>query len=85
MRVWKYSFKIEHGAQRCTIPKNGKILSVHMQGKLLCAWVLVDPQGRAENRTFFVCATGEDIEPGLKFLGTAVDGAYVWHLFEQLV
>ena len=69
------------------MPKNSKLLSVAMQGSSLCLWALVDtdyPMGTAQVRIFGTGWENSDVG-SLEFLGTVLDGIYVWHVFGAVI
>lgn len=89
MRIWKYGAPEPGSLRHHMIPAGGQFLSVQMQGDLVQMWFLVDPSQRMEQRTFAMCGTGSDVEylfdpRRAGFLGTVLDGPFVWHAFEVL-
>lgn len=67
------------------MPLGAEIVTVGLQGDSMYLWALVDPdEKREEVIKIKVIGTGHDFEPsGLKYLGTAFQGAWVWHVYED--
>jgi hypothetical protein len=85
MQIWKYSLLGEGGTGTFLISKEAKIVTVAMQGGVLCFWAIVDPARKKVSRSFSVIGTGYEIPKFSEYVGTAFDGGFVWHLFEQQV
>jgi len=69
------------------MPSGAQILSWQEQNGQMCVWALVDPSSPVETRRFRWAGTGHDIDEldgHLKFIGTAQQGSFVWHLFEVI-
>lgn len=82
LTVWKWGFAVADGAQLREIPERAQILHVGMQGSDVCLWCQVDSTRLRENRSFRVVGTGHPVDHSWKYRGTAIDGAFVWHLYE---
>ena len=84
--IWKY--KLEPGRQVITVPQGSQILSVNNQDLTPCLWVMVDDERQRTEVIIEVFGTGHKIEVGSgierKFLGTAVCGFFVWHVFARI-
>ncbi len=92
MRVWKYELPNGHRFE-LDLPKKAVVISVGIQNKKLCIWVLVDVNNFPEIQTkkFVVLATGEEdsaLDGLCRFIGTFFLGSgdykEVYHLFEVL-
>lgn len=85
MKIWKYQLALNLDCEDVRMPKGANILSFQMQGGRPTIWVLVNPDNTEEHRYFRIFITGDDIPdfPQLEYIGTAQDGVYVWHLFEE--
>lgn len=83
-----YKYKIDLGPQNIEMPKNAKILSAHFHSGGLFIWAAVDfAEKRKERRKIIVIGTGQiwnerhhDLNA---FIGTIIQGAFVWHVFEE--
>jgi len=84
MSVWKFEFEIKDGPQAVVMPMGAHLLSVGMQRDTLCLWAFVDTAAVTEKRFFVVHGTGHPIKLGETYVGTAMHGALVWHLFMSL-
>ena len=85
-RIFKYEIK-GPGAQIISMPRGAEIVAVQMQGIYPFMWAVVDDEAPAEDRRFYVAATGEAIPDDSRYLDTfymrtAVDTPLVWHLLE---
>lgn len=79
--IYKYSIsKVDF-----LLPKNGAIVKIGMQGKMLCFWVSFKKYTEeTEHRQFYVVGTGQIIPVLTSYIDTVFDGEYVWHVFEEL-
>jgi len=89
--IWKFEVPVNDLVQ-IKVPTNAKFLSVGVQKpRHLCFWMLVTPPRSLademdwELRGFTVVGTGHPIDESMlaknQFLGTAIDGQFVWHVF----
>jgi hypothetical protein len=73
-----------HSSSEIQLGMPAKFLYVAMQGDYPQLWVQHCPdshiQATAQIRTF---ATGQEIPEGFEFLGTWLDGSYVWHAYAK--
>jgi hypothetical protein len=84
--IWKFKLEVaDADAQRLYMPKGSIILSTAMQNTDLCIWALVDTHETEQEEVFIeVYGTGNPITNTMKpkaFIGTAVAGRFVWHVF----
>lgn len=85
MTIWKFVIGKANDVVNVGMPKDAKILSVAMQAGQLCLWALVEPRAELTMRAIRVIGTGWDLADDIKkaaFIGTVLDGAFVWHVFE---
>lgn len=88
MTIWKYALDLTDAVQRVSMPRNARILCVHVQRNTLCLWAEVDTFRQAdppflEPRAFVVRPTGAlylAID-GEKYIGS-VFFSDVFHVFE---
>ena len=82
--IWKYPLGME--MTQVSMPKDAEILSCQAQNGTPTLWVLADPEGEKEYRTFTVLGTGWPIAKDypVKHVGTFQVPPYVWHVFEVL-
>lgn len=87
MRIWKYELQIED-IQEVAMPQFAELLSVANQQGQLCLWAMVDASRSMAIRCIEIIGTGNPVavDMGLerKFIGTAIVGHFVWHVFERL-
>lgn len=81
--VYKFPIALDERSS-VRMPRGAKILSVGMRGPQMFAWTLVE-KGRTDTveRRFSIFGTGHTIPDdhiGV-FVGTVLDGPYVWHIF----
>ncbi len=84
--VWKYQFEIGRDVV-VAMPVGAQTLHIGMQD-LLTMWAQVDPYQELEvSRRFIVIGTGHMLPEGGSWVyrGTAQDGGFVWHLFEDVL
>jgi len=78
-KVFKYVIENE----LVQLPKGFKAMSFQAQGRRdLCLWALVDPDAPKDTVHFRVVGTGHEVDPRWTYIGTAQQGAFVWHLFQ---
>ena len=82
--IYKYPFKVNPTSE-VELPKDAKILLVDLLDLNPCIWALVDTDNEKVTRKFYICATGQPIAINTsKYITTFIDGAYVWHMFEDV-
>ena len=86
-RIWKYDLVVTC-TQGLMIPQAAEILSVENQNGTICLWCLCDTHKEKEQRIIEIIGTGnpvvQDMGVSRKFIGTVLDGQFVWHVFERL-
>lgn len=81
--IWKYSLPLTDDVYGFVIPRGGKIVHVAMQGIYVAMWVDVYTPNQTETRLFVIRGTGHEItHTDAAYIGTAMDGPFVWHVFE---
>ena len=88
--IWKYEVEPDFVNQVYEMPTGAVILSFGFDANSsMCFWALVDDQAPKENHTVACVGTGWPIDNAMGndaryscFIGTAVCGSYVWHLFD---
>jgi hypothetical protein len=83
--VWKYP--ITHGINEVEVPAGAEFLYVGLDQKSgeICVWALVsiDPNHVKEEVRIYLAGTGEELPFRIqKYIGTATDGIFFWHVFE---
>lgn len=85
--IWKYELTVAE-YQTVEMPVDAEILTVQMQGDVLCLWALVSPDAELAPRSIEVFGTGHPIEYSAgnyrRYIGTVQmhGGSLVWHVFE---
>jgi hypothetical protein len=82
--IWKYQLAITDEPQSFDIPEPGMLCMVANQNGALCLWLQVDPSRPTEKQTFRVHGTGHEIADREDYVGSAVIGSFVWHVFRVL-
>ena len=83
LKVYKYPLTHE-ATPTIQIPSGYKILCFAYQADTPTVWALVNPDNDVEDVKFRLFGTGHEIEESpntLEFIGTAMVGPYVFHLF----
>lgn len=78
--VYKYVVPFT-GQYDVAIPQGARILTVAMQNNNLCFWAEHERED-FELRTFRIFGTGASIDDNYTYVGTTLDGVFVWHLYE---
>lgn len=82
--IWKYPLALVDHMQVVIMPTGAEVLSVAIQHGVPTLWAQVDTKPIC-TRLFVVVGTGHRLpEVPLKFIGTVIDGRFVWHVFEAL-
>lgn len=84
-RVWKYPTQLADWFE-LEMPLGAKVVAFGLDPVTSnpALWVEVDDAAPKAIRRFRLAGTGHPIEPGLKFIGSAIGhlGQFVWHLYE---
>lgn len=64
------------------MPEGAVIVHTDLQEQSYCIWALVDPANALESRQFDVIGTGWDYEPNMHYVGSILEGSFVWHIVE---
>lgn len=92
-KIHKYEFDIENvDAKDCIkvdMPLTAKIISVGSQQEgHISIWAVVDPDMTLmRTKKFAAIGPGESIKvrpEDLRFMGTVMDGPFVWHIFQVI-
>lgn len=66
------------------MPAGATVLHVGLDpGNRICLWAFVDTDLVSETRIFTVVGTGHEVPDGLEYIGSVVQGPFVWHVFEK--
>lgn len=81
--VWKFPFTVAD-AFTLDMPRDARVLCVHVQNETPCMWALVFPGNPLEPRRFACFGTGRRIATPGEYVGTfqLLDGRFVGHVFE---
>lgn len=85
--IWKFPL-VKQGSNFIDMPIQSEVIYAGVDSKTgtACVWAIV-PSNRLETETveFVVCGTGHDLpDKPLKFIGTATDGVFFWHIFRKV-
>ena len=78
-----YKYRVD-GATEIRVPVGSKVIHVGMQNGAPYIWVEVstNPHLDIEGRYFEIAGTGWEIEDDAVHIGSVIDGAFVWHIYE---
>lgn len=86
MRIYKYHLPDPRKLNKIEMPLGAIPFSVGIQEGEIMLWAMVDIEQKLSERYFFICATGQDVQRGSRFIGTVQVGhpvmEFVWHIFE---
>lgn len=84
MKIYKYQLAICN-RQNVAMPVNAEVLAFQMQKDIPTIWAKIpDKAGEIKDRIFSVVGTGHLFDDSdCKYIGTAQDHEFVWHLFEK--
>ncbi len=81
--VHKFPVPLKGATSSIEIPRGAKLLYFDTQVDALFLWALVDHDEPTDVRTFFIVGTGQTLpELHYRYVGSCMNGAFVWHLFE---
>lgn len=79
--IYKYPIDIT-SQQFIEMPKGAKLLHVALDGwGKPCIWAQVDTDQPKVKRMFFIYGTGAPMRHHENYVGTFVEGKFVWHVF----
>jgi hypothetical protein len=79
--IWK--FDLRPHKNRIEMPCDAEVLSIAFQGNDLKLWARVDRDRPGEIRTIHVVATGSEVDPEGRFIGTVFHSiGLVFHVFD---
>jgi len=84
--IWKYDVPIDDGWHEVLIPSPGKVLHVDSQGAhgTVHVWAEVAPDsGELVPQRFRAFGTGHSIPARSEYVGTALAGPFVWHVYSE--
>lgn len=80
-KIFKYKFTTDP----IELATDAVILSANMQYNGLFIWVKFYEDSPTRPRRFLMFGTGQDFDDSeLVYISTVMDGAFVWHIFEDL-
>lgn len=82
--VWKFPLALKP-EQTIELPKGAVILftAVPAMAGEVTMWALIGADREMEPRRFAIRGTGHEVEEDLLYVGTVIDGSFVWHIFEH--
>ena len=84
--IYKYPIPVIDGWQEFDLPECADL--VHFATDpigALCMWAEIDTLAPTEVRRFCIVGTGHPIPDGAKHMGAAIQGPFVWHLYESVL
>lgn len=78
--VHRYEVPVDDRAHAHTL--TGKIVHVDSRTRGIVEFWAIHTDANPIERRFRVYGTGHAVPAGLDWCGTAIDGPFVWHLFE---
>jgi hypothetical protein len=79
--IWKYQLTINDDIQTVHMPAGARVVFVADQDEEPTMWAEVDGSAPTEARRFRIHGTGHPIY-GSWYVGTAICGRFVWHVYE---
>lgn len=73
--------------QTISIDWDAKFLSVGIRNGQLCLWAMVNTENGYGRKNIRIIGTGHAIDNAdyLTYIGTVIDGFFVWHVFEEII
>lgn len=85
--IWKFTLATRNEAGIFKVPEGAHFFYAGQDPSgELCAWAYVNTAEPEVHRRIAVVGTGQPFpfESGADFLGTVVEGPYVWHIFAEM-
>lgn len=88
--IWEFPLEVTD-YQQVDVPSGADVISAQLQGVVLCAWAIVDPESPPKPRGFAVVGTGHPFHKrmtaglGFTFISTVQIGSLVFHVFAEAV
>ena len=80
--IWKYA--LDGTVTERDMPFMAYIVYADMQGGFPTLWAMVDSDLPLEKRIFHIVGTGSVFPAGeIDYIGTVMDGPFVWHIVEE--
>jgi hypothetical protein len=79
--IWKYPLVLSGGPQTMFMPAGARVVFVGEQNDRPVMWTEVGGGEPDTCRVFRIFGTGQPI-PGGEYVGTAICGRFVWHVYE---
>lgn len=82
--IWKYVFRTVDGPQNASIPKGSicRFVGIDPESGDPAVWFEAQSEFERETRTFIVRGTGHAISAYENYVGSTIQGVFVWHIFE---
>lgn len=79
--VYKYPISYDD-VFKLELPVNAKVIHIAMQHGSPCMWVQLDLEMTRALRSFVVVGTGQRVPANSEYVGSVMDGIFVWHIYE---
>lgn len=82
--IWKYPLAVVDGIQTRKIPIGATFCHVgnDPRGPGVAVWFHVDSARSEESRDFMVVGTGHPVPEQSKYLGSASQNGFIWHVLQ---
>ena len=81
-KIWKYQFPVEQDKIVQAVPQGLIPLHVGAQYGDVCLWVEVYDSAPLVRQSWYIIGTGWEVPDKATYLGTAIVGSFVWHLYD---
>lgn len=82
--IWKFPLRLAE-KQTVSMPADAVLLHLGFDGNVarpvMCMWAAVDADAPKVDVEIIIVGTGHPLPHVGTFLGTVIDGSFVWHLF----
>jgi hypothetical protein len=82
MVIFKFNLKLTDEIQTITMPAFSKIVHTEMQHGKITAWFMCDSEEEPTESDFKIVGTGHKFGNEFEYVGTCLDGMFVWHILE---
>jgi hypothetical protein len=83
--IYKYRVQVKEIWHEVAMPSQAKIVHVACQDTsgVVSLWAEIENESASVTRSFRIYGTGQSIPDDTDYVGTALDGMFVWHVYEK--
>jgi len=85
--IYKYRVPVKDVWHDVAMPSHATIVHVACQDTpgVVSLWAEIENESASVTRSFRIYGTGQSIPDDTDYVGTALDGMFVWHVYENVL